>query len=41
MFRSTVYALLAAVPDVSPTEPPGADKLTTILGWVLWVATAA
>ncbi|MGS0685513.1 hypothetical protein ACVBEQ_10245 [Nakamurella sp. GG22] len=41
MFRSTVNALLAAVPDVSPTEPPGADKLTTILGWVLWVATAA
>lgn len=41
MFQSAMYALSAAVPDVSPTAPPGSDKLTTILGWVLWIATLA
>lgn len=31
----------AQVPDPAPTAPPGADRITTVLGWAKWVALAA
>lgn len=31
----------AQVPDPAPVAPPGADRITTVLGWAKWVALAA
>jgi hypothetical protein len=31
----------AQVPDPAPAAPPGADRITTVLGWAKWVALAA
>lgn len=38
MFHTTVSTLWAlAVPNPGQgTAPPGADKITTVLGWVAW-----
>jgi len=30
-------AVLAAVPDVNPTAPPGMEGLTTVIGWAGWI----
>lgn len=31
---------LDGLPDPSPTAPPGADKVTIVLGWVMWAVAA-
>jgi len=37
---SLLATILTAVPDPSPIQPPGTQGLTSIMGWVKWVALA-
>ncbi|MBX9244626.1 hypothetical protein ICW40_07360 [Actinotalea ferrariae] len=37
---SLLVTILTAVPDPSPVQPPGTEGLTSIMGWVKWVALA-
>lgn len=39
MFELTNLILLD-LPNPTPSAPPGADKLTTVLGWVMWLVAA-
>ncbi len=32
--------IAAALPDPSPTAPPGSGVVTTLLGWVMWLMLA-
>lgn len=32
--------VFAGLPDPAPTQPPGTEGLTAILGWAKWVALA-
>lgn len=41
MIQNTIAQLMAVGPSATPTAPPGADKITSILGWGLWIATGA
>ena len=33
----TAGAIVAVVPNPTPTAPPGSQGLLTILGWVSWI----
>ena len=37
---STALRITTGIPDPAPVQPPGTDGLSTILGWVKWVALA-
>ena len=34
------YASVVALPDPTPTAPPGSGVVTTLLGWVMWLMLA-
>lgn len=38
--RGVIYLQEPVVPDPVSTAPPGADKLTMVLGWALYVVIA-
>jgi hypothetical protein len=38
MFINTLNALMIPAVNVTPTQPPGMENVTMILGWILWAA---
>lgn len=39
-FFTSSIAVPTVIPDPDPTQPPGADGILAILGWVKWIALA-
>ena len=36
MFVNTLNALMIPAINATPTQPPGMENVTMILGWILW-----
>ena len=38
MLTNTLNALMIPAINATPTQPPGMENVTMILGWILWAA---
>ena len=38
MFANTLNAVMIPAINATPTQPPGMENVTMILGWILWAA---